>query len=89
MKYTVEMNPAQATFWYWKECAYNLFVRLKLRVVYWYTHRTQAEATADIKETKIWSRSLTHDETVYLYKLVQDGENDLRLALTAMRARRK
>ena len=84
-----KMNSVQAALWYWKECAYNLFIRLKLRVVYWYTHRTQAEATADINETETWSRSLTYDEAVYLNKLVQNGETDLRPALTAMRARRK
>ncbi len=89
MKYTVEMNSVQATFLYWKECVCNLFVRLKLRAVYWFIHRTQAEATEDINETKEWSKSLTYDETVYLYQLVQDGETDVRTALTVMRARRK
>ncbi len=83
------MNPIQAILCYWKEYAYKLFVRLKLRAVYWFVHRTQAEATADIKETETWLKSLTYEETTYLYKLVQDGETDLRTSLTAMRARKK
>ena len=81
------MNPLQALLFFWKEYIMCKATELKLRVVFWYIHRTQAEASAAIIESREWSKTLTPEEAKYLYGLMLAGEKDLKTALTVMRAR--
>ena len=56
------MTPLQAKLFYWMECIKCKRTQLKLRVVYWWTHKTQAEATQAIKESRDWAHSLSKEQ---------------------------
>jgi len=83
------MTPLQAKLFYWMECIKCKRTQLKLRVVYWWTHKTQAEATQAIKESRDWAHSLSKEQVQEMYQILQNGGDMSELYAAAERIRQK